>query len=271
MDDNFQGTSQLRTDNKPSSLTIGSVLNEAWSLVKGSKWPIWAIMLGLIAVAALLQIMQFTIFGDDPKHLSYMARYLYFPIITNAIIAPFYAGTIMVAIKRARGEQVSAGSGYQYCNRYLPTATVMVVVAFIASLGIIIINVPTVLQTLEQTRTLFFFALLLALFFSVLVYTFFLLSIPLTVDKKYNPSQAMANSILWVKPYWFKILLLFIIVDFYIIAAAIPMYLGMLFMNTIIMFIGICLFLLALVWLAPFLFLIQGVIYHKLVDAPATS
>ena len=170
--------------NSKPSLAIGDTLSKTWDLLSGAKWPIWTVTLVMIVVAIGVSLVIQQLFGMSAKNESFLLRFIVLPIVSNAIIAPFYAGAVMVGVKRARGEAVTASSGWQYFGQYAPIAITIVVVSFIASLLVIILNAPGIAPSAEGQKALFE---TVASLFSTLVYTFFILAVPLVADKKLSP------------------------------------------------------------------------------------
>ncbi len=246
-----------------SNMTIRSIFSKAWSLVHGSKAAIWNIAILIMLVSITLEWIVNRILGFNSQHTHYFTRYIMLPILTNLLIAPFYAGSVMVAIQRARGELVNVKSGYQFFHRYIPIAITMVIVGFISNLIVMIINIPALASTLG--RSLPFFDIISVLF-SVLIYTFFILSIPMVIDKQYTPGQALSASVILVKPHWFRVFVIFILTYLCLSIATILLFLGPTLKSSIIMIIGAVIFIAAMIWLLPFLFLLIGVIYHRLLD-----
>lgn len=243
------------------SLSVSGVISKAWNSTKGSKWAIWAVTIGLIIVAGVVSGVLTKLLGIDAKNPSFFSRFFTLPIITNAVIAPFYAGAVMVAVKHTRGESVSAGTGYSYFSRYLPLAITLVVVSFIASILIMIVNAPSIMPSNTGTKALFEFV---GSIFSTIVYTFLLLAIPFAADKGFAPFKAISASYNHVKPHWFKVFLIIIIGYLILMVALIPTVAGVFTHNVYGIVLGVIVSLVLMVWLLPFIFLLQGVIYNRL-------
>ncbi|MBT8506615.1 hypothetical protein B1F79_03635 [Coxiella-like endosymbiont of Rhipicephalus sanguineus] len=240
---------------------INDVLNETWRLVNGSKWPIWAITI-LIGIASLIiQIIVIEIFQIDPKTPLVHYSYLFMPILNSIVIAPFFAGAVMTAIKRAREEEINAASGYQYFHK---TLQVMIGMALITLFGTIlnyIFHLPVIADAAGRYAVWLY---LLSGAVSILVYVFTILAIPLIVDKNHTPWESLINSFQITKNFWFKVLLLVLIVYVFFVVATIPLIIGAM-IHPYARLLGVAIFIFILVWLLPYVFLIQGVLYHKLV------
>lgn len=246
-----------------TKIGIIDTLNQAWQSIRGSKAAIWLVAIIMIIIGGLLNLLVYRLFQIDFENPPYWIRYIGIPIITNLIIAPFYAGALMCAIRHIRGEKISPRCGFQYFNYYFSVAIAMTIVAFIASLGVLIVNLPTVSRVLGHSRGWFD---ILAALFSTFVYTFFLLTIPLITDKNQQPVEAMQQSIQIIKPHWLRVFAILIITYVIVLLFTTPMMLGEIFSNTILLMIGIALLVIALIWIIPWVFLIQATIYHRLVN-----
>lgn len=244
------------------TFSIGTVLNESWALVQGSKWPIWAIAILIGLASLIIQLIITGIFRLDPEEPPVIYHYLIMPIINNAVIAPFFAGSLMVAIKRARGEAVDARSGFRYFGKTWPVVLTLIMIAFTANLLNYIVHLPSLVIALDLHTG---WLNLIAAIVSALIYVFFVLSVPLVVDKNHTPWGSLRASYHIIKHCWLKVLILLVVVYVFFIIAMIPLYVGSM-IHPYVKLLGVLILIAALIWLLPFMFLVQGVLYHKLVD-----
>ena len=244
-------------------ITVTSVFSKAWSLVHGSKGAIWSVAILIILIAGTLEWLFNRIIGINLQNAHYFIRYLMLPIITNIAIASFYAGSIMVAIKRTRNESVDRKTGFQYFHQFVPIAITLVIVGLIGNLFTMIVNIPAIAHALGSFLP---YLDLISVLFSLIVYTLFLLSVPMITDKQYTTGQALAASPMLVGPHWFRIFLIFILAYLCIFIVTIPTFIGLIFNSSIMTMIGGVIAIVAMIWLMPFLFLLVAEIYHRLVD-----
>lgn len=242
--------------------TINETLSEAWQLVKGSKWPIWAIAIFIGISSLVIQFLFIRILRINQVTPSIHDSYLFMPILNSIVIAPFFSGAIMTAVKRARGQKINATSGYQYFNKTIPVMIGMGLIALFATIMNYIFHLPIISSTVGRYIVWFY---LLAWAISILVYTFTILTTPLIVDKNHTAWKSLIISFQITKHSWFKILLLMLILYIFFVVATIPLIVGAMIHPYAKLF-GVAIFILILVWLLPYIFLIQGLIYHKLVD-----
>lgn len=225
--------------------------------------PIWIVVLVTISIASLVNYLSTLVLGIEPSQTPFYLDYIILPLLTNILIAPFYAGSIMVAIRKARQEKMDPGSGFQYFNPYLYIVITMVIVGFVSSCFVIMVNHPAISAKLNNFKLIFNF---LTGILSTLIYSFLILAIPLVADKKYSPLPALSKSIQLTTPVWYKIFALILFGYLCIVVSMIPTILGLLLMNSYVIFLGVLMTLIALIWVVPFIFLIHGVIYRTLTE-----
>lgn len=244
------------------TFAIWETIGQAWDLVSGSKWPIWAIAILIGVVSFIVQVLITYIFQIDPQDPPALYRYLIMPCINNIIIAPFFAGAVMVGIRRARGESVTARAGYQYFRKTIPVMITLFIIALLGNIITYIVHLDSIVTAVGAYSNWLNF---IAGAISVLVYVFLLLAVPLVVDKNLAPLTALKMSFTIIKHCWFKVLILLIIIYLFFLIAMIPFFVGSL-IHPYARILGIVILIAALIWLIPLLFCIQGVLYHKLVD-----
>lgn len=248
------------------AFTIKSVLSQSWSHVKGAKWPIWAVVIVAAAIVMLVNALLDRAFGVDIEHPSFWINFVVIPIVSNAIAAPFYAGALMVAVKRARDERVTGATGYQFFHRYIPVAITLIIIGILSGLLVGIVNTTGISQSAGQWKGLIDLA---AGVVSMLVYLFLMLSIPLVIDKNYSPWQAMSTSCKLVSHHWFKIFVIVVIGYLAFIVFLIPLFIGLTVKYPVVILLGLAILIVGAIWIVPFLLMINGVVYRLLVDKQA--
>jgi hypothetical protein len=88
----------------------------------------------------------------------------------------------------------------------------------------------------------------------------------LAIDQTNSPFAAIGHSIKACAPHWFKIIGIVLMTYLIMIALYVPYILGLVFQHNLLLIFGGIFILVAMIWVMPFLFLVQGVVYHKLVD-----
>jgi hypothetical protein len=178
------------------------------------------------------------------------------------VIAPFFGGAVMTAILCARGESVQAKTGFRYLNRSVAVIITLFLIALFANIITYIVHLPSIMTMLGSHIG---WLHILAAIIAVLVYVFCFISVPLAIDKNKSPGAALLTSFHIIKHCWLKVLVLLIIIYIFFIIALIPLYIGAM-IHPYAKLLGAVITTIALIWLTPFILLIQGVLYHKLVD-----
>lgn len=248
--------------NPKQPFTIIDIINDAWRLVHGHKGPLWAIAIFIGVTSIVLQFLISWIFHIDPQNPSITYRYLIMPLVNNIIIAPFFGGAVMVAVLCARGKPVHARTGFGYLSQSVAVIITMFLIALLANIITYLVHLPQIAIALNGHIG---WLNLLATLISILVYVFCFISVPLVLDKNKSPVAALITSFHLIKHYWFKTLILLIIIYVFLIIAMIPLYIGAM-IHPYAKLAGAVVMVVALIWLMPFVFLIQGVLYHKVVD-----
>ncbi|OGO94633.1 MAG: hypothetical protein A3F41_04945 [Coxiella sp. RIFCSPHIGHO2_12_FULL_44_14] len=244
------------------NFTIWELLLETWNLQSGCKWPIWAILLcgGLLSTLVQLIILFFLL--PDPHHPPVLYAYLLSPLINSIILAPFLMGTLMIGIERARGKPISVRSGFGYFYKTWPAIVTLFTIAFLSNITMYIVHLPSLVVATGRWAV---WLSLLAGIIAFLVYVFLLLSIPLVADKHLSPWKAMSTSMNVIKPCWLKVVGLLVVVYLLFILSILPFFLGMLWHHYAGL-VGAAIFIYLLIWLLPYLFLVQSMLYHRLMD-----
>lgn len=241
---------------------IWDLISRSWELVEGCKWPVWSIAILMAVASFVVQIIIALIFHVTEQTSSALYHYLIMPLVNNIVIAPFFGGAVMVGVRRARGEPVDGSSGYAYFNKSWPLILTMFFIAVLANIINYVVHLPAVVTALAvHTGWLDAFAGII----SLLVYVFFVLSVPLVVDKNLSPLKAMKASLNIVKHCWFRVLVVLVILYLFLMIALIPSMVGSM-IHPYARALGIVIFVAALIWLVPLIFLVVGKLYHRLVD-----
>ncbi|MCH9770742.1 MAG: hypothetical protein K0U12_07680 [Gammaproteobacteria bacterium] len=258
----MQEQQPLITPNK--TINLGEILSKSWELVDGIKWPIWATFLVLIVAAFIIMSLLNWFFGIKPGHPPTLTYDILSPIILNAITAPLYAGALMVSIKKARHEEVNPNSGFQYFNKYVPLAIVLVIVGIIMRIPMLLVNVSTS-GTMVPGKI---WIEIIAGIITLVIFAFLLLSTPLVADKNTSIGHALSTSIKVAcqQMNWLKISVLLLVSYIIIFAIMVPLLLGIILHNALVMILGFAILVVAGIWVVPYLISIVGMIYHRLID-----
>ena len=218
-------------------IDVKIVITEAWQLTKQSRLSINVGLLFIIFVGMLVAIMAShfiggieTVFGD-PK-LSTLLN-----ILVTVIIWPFLAGIEMMGVYHSVGKFTQAKMVFSFLNRGSVVAVCALLTSLLISLGFQFI-IPGI-----------FLAVVLSL------------TIPLVVDKKLSPFQAIKISVQALRFKFFQILSLYMILFMTLIALLLPI---LLLAESNFSPVGIAFFLFGMTYLAPLYYNIKGILYRNI-------
>ncbi len=221
------GGSYTSTQEPRYSFTIGGLLKEAWAKTKGVKGTVWAgsavmylALIILVACGAFLLPSQVN--KHDGISITGALWDVLFQLITNAVSVIFSAGLIAIGIRKVAGESVSwkmVFEGFSVAGKLI---------------------VATILQTL-----LVCIGFLLLILPGIYLAIGYAMTIPLIVDRKMSPWQAMETSRKAIHGEWWKIFGLFIVVGLILMVSMVPLGLG-------------------LIWTWPMFIVLGGVVYRSL-------
>lgn len=243
-------------------ITISGVFNSAWKKLRGSKLSIWSTAIVMVLLAITIAYISNKI-KTQSIMLHFWLSYIFFPILLYFLLGPFYGGSLMVAIKRFRDEPVNMKTGYQYLHRYIVLGITLAIIGFLSNLVSIVINIPVIRDSIGSGLPYFD---LLSGIFSLLIYAFFVLSVPLIIDKNYTIGKALSTSLVKIKSHWFRVFLIFFFAYLILFLIYIPAVLGVVLHSSLLMLFGVLFFAIIAIWFLPFLFLLGGNIYHRLID-----
>ena len=246
-----------------NKIPIIKTLKTAWHELAGTKMPIWSIAVLFILLTATVEWIANAFIQFDSPHSHYWIHHILAPIIIDFSVGVFYGGGIMVAIHHKRKTKVDIKTGYQYLHRFWPAATAMMIIGFLSSLPTLFINIPIIAQRLGTRLP---YLDLASILFSFIIDAIFILSIPLIMDKNESAKAALVHSFKITKPHVISIFLLLFLSYCGLFLSALPILIGTSFNHPLILTFGIVFFVAAMIWLLPFLFIVTGEIYYRLVD-----
>lgn len=202
--------------------SIMAVLREAWQKTTGFKGPIWISM--LLVMAAMLGIGFVTliiqkIMGTSPASI---ALGVAVRLTADIAIAPVTAGYLMIALKHVQGEPVNYRMTFAYFSSFLPLIVASLLMTIMVTVGFCLLIIPGIYLAFS-----------------------YLLVLPLIVDKKMGPWQAMETSRKTIHRCWFKVFLLQMGMGLVLVASALPFGIG-------------------LIWTLPMGILVTGILYREI-------
>jgi len=266
-----------------NGFSIRDVISSAWKNLKGTKWPIGAVILVgiivLLGIGVLTSLLLIGIpalvesgrFGATPGVLAppfnpfvFFTAIAIIYIIMMFVAASVITGVQMTALKKARGEAISAKSGFQYLHKWFFLGVTLIyyliavfVIAGIYSLLLIFIGKVgiTWLSYIVQSPSYLL---------GPIVYTFFMFNLLFVADKDKGPFTALLCSAKAVAPHWFKVFLLVLFMNLVFILSLLPLGLGLLCPLVWVKVLGGIVSVVLLIWTIPYIQLLLATAYNKL-------
>ncbi len=206
--------------------SIGDLISESWSKVKGTKGIIVG---GFLVFYVVLLAATFILGGivgifsalSDNLFMMFIGEIL-ISLLASALAYPFMAGINMVGIRRAADQPISFNEIFSHFGRTLPLVITAVVMMLLIYLGMLLLLIPGIYLAVA-----------------------YLLAIPLVVERGLSPWQALEASRRAITQHWFKVFGLFLLLGLIVIVSAIPLGIG-------------------LVWSIPLMVIAMGVLYRTI-------
>lgn len=223
--ENFGSIEQAMAGQTPFS--IRQIIAEAWEKVRGSKGTIWAAFLMYMLVALPVALIVSMVLGGVGASVGGVGGSVMGVLLSQvailAIVMPMAAGLWMIGIKRAAKQPVDFTEIFKHYDRTLPVLGVMVLQYILVLIGFLLLIIPGIYLSIAYTMAL-----------------------PLVIEKKLSPWQALETSRKAIHHHWFRFLGLGIVM-------------GVIYLVSALLTLGI-----ALIWVLPFLMLCVGVCYRNL-------
>lgn len=264
--------------NNGNQFSVRDVIKTGWHNIKGTKWAIWAPQLTALLIYLGVGVVfgLFAVFAKIfPEHgagfpIGFFLAIIIFEVIVIFLVSPLAAGMQMVALKRHRGESVSASDGFKYWHKWLPLG--FTVLLFMIGYAIMtqVLNFLVGL-TVAAHMPILTIILGVILLIAILLYVpFFMFNVLCVADKNKGPWQALGCSAKIVAPHWFRtllVLLWFVVVS---IIMSLPAVLGLLCPVDWVKVLGVVVTLVFVIWAFPYLNLMIARTYQKLSESKNT-
>lgn len=221
------GKAAVAPEKPRCSFTIIGLLKEAWAQTKGVKATIWAgsavmylTLLILVAGGSILLPPQINSHGG--VNIAGVLGNALLQLLINVMMVIFSAGLLLIGIRKVEGEAI---------------AWKMVFEGFAVAGKLV---VATILQTL-----LIFIGFLLLVLPGIYLVIGYAMTIPLIVDQKMSPWQAMETSRKAIHVKWWRFFGLYLVMGLIFIVSTMLLGLG-------------------LIWTWPMFIVLGGVVYHSL-------
>lgn len=219
---------------------IFDLLGEAWRKTKGTKGLIWG---GLFACAGVLIGAQLALYlvamvlglgafglaaigGGEGAAMAGVVGMLLLTVLSTvvslAITYPFMAGFNMIGIRQAAGQPLRFGEFFAHFNRTLALLGAAILMSIAIIIGFALLVLPGIYLSIAT-----------------------LLTIPLVVERKLSPWQAMMVSCKAITQHWFKVFFLFLTMNIVVWFSMLPLGIG-------------------LIWTIPMFIVMIGVLYNRI-------
>lgn len=222
------------------NFAIFDLLGEAWRKTKGTKGLIWGgffaylgVLIGaqmaLYLVTLILGVGAFglaALGGGEGAAMAGVAGLLLITIISSllmlALTYPFMAGFNMIGIRQAAGQPLRFAEIFSHFNRTLPLLGAGLLTTIAIVIGFLLFVLPGIYLSIAT-----------------------LLTIPLVVERKLSPWQAMLVSCKAISQHWFKVFFLFVVMNIILWISMLPLGLG-------------------LIWTLPMVIVMIGALYNRI-------
>jgi len=219
------------TEGQPPRFTIGGALREAWQKTKGAKGPILAgsavMYLTILFLAAgggfLLPMFGYDLTAPAPGMAGQIGNFL-FQALIDAISVLFTAGLLFMGIRKVAGDPISwkmIFTGFSDSGKILVATFLQSVLIII---GLLILVLPGIYLAIGYSMT-----------------------IPLIVDRKMSPWQAMEASRKAIHLVWWRVMGLYLVMGVIFVISMVPLGIGS-------------------IWTWPMFIILAGVVYRSLFD-----
>jgi hypothetical protein len=222
-----------------------AVLNEAWANTQNSRMSINLALIFVLVLATIISLVASSFFGgieqilqqaQDPEQNSQALQII--NIIVTISIWPFIAGIEMMGVFHAVKQPIHPKMVWSFLSRGSWVALSALLTSILINIGAQLFIIPGVVL-----------AALLSL------------TIPLVVEKKYSPLQAIIMSLRALR---FSLLPLIAIYSF-LFMVLLTLVLPMIFLlESNLLLLAVIAFLFALSYLAPLFYNVKGVLYREI-------
>jgi len=202
---------------------IGEVMREAWKLTSGMKASFWGAAIIIYAIFFILALVAASVAGK-----SGIAQFI--PSIVLGTLGPvLFIGLVMMGVRRAAGLPIHFATAFSCIDRALPVFLASLLTTLLTYVGFALILIPGIYLAIAYCMTM-----------------------PLIVDRRLQPWQAMETSRKAVTKRWFQYFGLLLVVGLVILASAIPLGIG-------------------IIWTAPWAINVVGVVYRRTFGVAQTT
>lgn len=219
-------------------IDIKEVLSEAWQLTKASRLSINLGLMFTLALGTLITLLVSQYVGGIKALFENQEAFALLNIVVTLAIHPFLVGVEMMGIFHAVGLKTHPKLVFAFLKRGSWVAICALITSTFAAIGFQLLVVPGIYLTVALSLVL-----------------------PLVVEKKMSPIQAIVLSLKATRFQWFNIFAIYLVLFFLAILAFIPI---QLFAAAGIPILGGVLTIFAFSFLAPMTYNVKGILYREI-------
>ena len=220
------------------TIDVKAVLSEAWQTTVKSRMSINIALFGIFIFGMMISYITSSFFGGIEQVFENPELLQLINVIVTIAVWPFIAGVEMMGILHAINKPTKSKMVFSFLERGSWVALCALLTSLLVSLGFQLLFIPGVIL-----------AVLLSL------------TVPLVVEKKLSPVQAIVLS---VKSLRFKLAPLFLIYALLIMSLVFLLLPFAILADSSLAPIGIILFIFGLSYLAPWYYNIKGILYREI-------
>lgn len=203
------------------------VIKQAWAMLPGMKLPFWIAAIIYGSLSMVFSFVTTKVAGDPAVGSVNWVGYIAMNLLQMIVLTPMAAGMMMIGIKHAVGAPVNFNEIYQHFDKTMPLFLTMFLMYILIIIGFILLIIP-------------------GLYLSV----GFALAIPLVVDKRMGPIEALTTSCKAITHKWFN-------------------FFGFWILSMLVVLAGILALVVGVVWAYPLVVLGIGIIYRDIFGVEA--
>ena len=202
---------------------IGQVMSEAWALTRGMKASFWGAAAIVYAILVVFALIVGSLAGKS------VPLRLLTNIAFGTVSPVLFVGIIMMGVRRAAGLPINFATAFSCFDRAVPVLVAGLMSTLITYVGLLLLIIPGVYLVIAYCMTM-----------------------PLIVDRRLPPWQAIETSRKAVTKRWFQYFGLLLVVGLLVCLSALPLGIG-------------------LIWTAPWSINVIGVVYRRTFGVAQTT
>jgi hypothetical protein len=220
------------------TLDVAAILKEAWQITLKSRMAINLGLLTCLIIGMLVSMLVSSQLGGIEVAIQDQQSATLLNIIVTLVVYPFIVGVEMMGVFHSVGLKTRPQLVFAFLKRGSWVAVSALLTSTLITIGLTLFYLPGI-----------FLAVALSL------------ALPLVVEKKMSPVQAITVSIQATRFQWFKICAIYLILALAVLISALPVVFAG---ASELGFIAIAFFLFCLAYIAPLFYNVKGILYREI-------